>query len=166
MAASEQSSSQNLVLTDRPLSGIPYGRFGSGARTHRSRKLPVAGKYPQGQLTARLLTDSEPSANGGKGRTVAIMKLSSMAGFSRKLAIDFSSNPRAAKGRFRPTPCDLAASAWIRKIARQSKVTECNPLMHNTRFIFDACVETTQTPRNQHEQKRIDRCRSRQDRPN
>ena len=30
MAASEQSSSQNLVLTDRPLSGIPYGRFGSG----------------------------------------------------------------------------------------------------------------------------------------
>jgi len=29
MAASEQSSSQNLVLTDRPLSGIPYGRFGS-----------------------------------------------------------------------------------------------------------------------------------------
>lgn len=42
--------------------------IGSGARTHRSRKLPVAGKYPQGQLTARLLTDSKQSASGGKGR--------------------------------------------------------------------------------------------------
>ena len=38
MAASEQSSSQNLVLTDRPLSGIPYGRFGSVAALQRVTK--------------------------------------------------------------------------------------------------------------------------------
>lgn len=47
-------------------------RLGSGARTHRSRKLPVAGKYPQGQLTARLLTDSKQSASGGKGRLASV----------------------------------------------------------------------------------------------
>jgi len=52
--------------------GELYCRFGSRARIRRSGKLPVAGNVPQRQLTARLLTDSEASANGSSGREPGI----------------------------------------------------------------------------------------------
>ena len=72
MAALEHSSWQIVDLAGSPVRRNATGWIGSGARTHRSRKLPVAGKYPQGQLTARLLTDSKQSASGGKGRGAVV----------------------------------------------------------------------------------------------